>query len=38
MSVLAGSQGQEEDVPTPVVVPDGDIEQEDEAPLAEGAR
>ena len=38
MSVLAGSQGQEEDVPTLVVVPEGDIDQEDEAPLAEDAR
>ena len=37
MSVLAGSQGQE-DVPTLVMVPEGDIEQEDEAPLAEDAR
>ena len=37
MSVLAGSQGQE-DVPTLVMVPEGDIEQEDEAPLAEDAK
>ena len=37
-SVLAESQGQGKSVPTSVVVPEGDIEQEDEAPLAENAR
>ena len=37
-SVLAESQGLGKGVPTPVVVPERDIEEEDEAPLAENAR
>ena len=37
-SVLAGSQEQGKGVPTLAVVPEGDIEQEDEAPLVEDAR